>query len=226
MPLFQISQSPAFRQRVPNFVGIALQCEVQNAPSSEALWSEIAVHSQSLSAIFTPDNIKLHPAISATRLAYKACGKDPSRYRPASEQLLRRVVQGKSLYRVNELVDLGNWVSMRSGYPTGLLDSSKIVPLDGKKIILDIGTAHDHYEGIGRGLLNVEGLPLYRDAQGGIASPTSDSVRTMLSLESTQLLFLINGYGGDVAQVHETAHCAIALLERFAHARNISLQQF
>ena len=77
-------------------------------------------------ARYTPDTIKDHPGIAATRTAYKACGKDPSRYRPAAEQLARRLLQGKALYSVSTLVDLGNLVSLRSGYATGLLDARHI----------------------------------------------------------------------------------------------------
>ena len=91
-------------------------------------------------ARYTPDTIKDHPGIAATRTAYKACGKDPSRYRPASEQLARRILQGKSLYSVDTLVDLGNLVSIAAGYPTGLLAASPTS--DSTRTMLSASTTH------------------------------------------------------------------------------------
>ena len=180
--MLTISVSSEFSERVPQFRGAFLEATVQNSATSPKLWAEIEASCEKLQADFTTETIKSRSSIAATRAAYKACGKDPSRYRPASEQLSRRVLQGKGLYSVDTLVDLGNLVSIFSGYPTGLLDSDKIV---GKSVELGIGRADEPYEGIGRGRLNIEGLPVYRDAVGAIASPTSDSTRTMLSPTST-----------------------------------------
>ncbi|MBF0964993.1 MAG: hypothetical protein HXK17_06500, partial [Alloprevotella sp.] len=174
-------------------------------------------------ADFTTDTIKSRSSIAATRAAYKACGKDPSRYRPASEQLSRRVLQGKGLYSVDTLVDLGNLVSIFSGYPTGLLDADKIV---GESVELGIGRADEPYEGIGRGTLNIEGLPVYRDAVGAIASPTSDSTRTMLSPTTSRLLFIINGYDGDEQLLQESVDLAQDLLQRYAHAGEARIVNF
>lgn len=210
--MLSITQSPEFRQCVPHFKGVYLDCHVVNSPTSPALWQEIEEACAQLSQQLTPDSLKFQPAIAATRAAYKACGKDPSRYRPASEQLARRALQGKGLYSVDTLVDLGNLVSLLSGYPTGLLDAEKI---EGA-VSLGIGTAADDYEGIGRGKLNVEGLPLYRDHRGGIATPTSDSTRTMLSSSTNRLLFIINGYGGQEEAIQRALDHALALLERYA----------
>lgn len=100
---------------------------VKNSPSSDALWKEIAEQEAWLCANFTTESIKHRSGIAATRLAYKAFGKDPSRYRPACEQLARRVLQGKGLYHVDTIVDLVNLVSLVAGYSTAALDVDKIV---------------------------------------------------------------------------------------------------
>lgn len=210
--MLSISQSPEFQSAVPQFVGAYIEAQVCNAPTSPALWEEIETACAELSQRLTPESLKTQSAIAATRAAYKACGKDPSRYRPASEQLARRALQGKGLYSVDTLVDVGNLVSLLSGYPTGLLDADKI---EGE-VHLGIGTANDEYEGIGRGALNVQGLPLYRDARGGIATPTSDSTRTMLSSTTQHLLFIINGYDGDRVALQTALEQALALLTRYA----------
>ena len=116
--MLSIVQSPDFSARVPHFLGVAIEAHVLNSPTSPALWEEMLQAGKTIVARYTPDTIKDHPGIAATRTAYKACGKDPSRYRPASEQLARRILQGKSLYSVDTLVDLGNLVSIAAGSPS------------------------------------------------------------------------------------------------------------
>ena len=221
--MLSISVSSQFSARVPQFRGAFLEATVQNSATSPKLWAEIEASCEKLQADFTTETIKSRSSIAATRAAYKACGKDPSRYRPASEQLSRRVLQGKGLYSVDTLVDLGNLVSIFSGYPTGLLDADKIV---GKSVELGIGRADEPYEGIGRGTLNIEGLPVYRDAVGAIASPTSDSTRTMLSPTTQRLLFIINAYDGDEQLLQESIDLALDLLQRYAHADEARIVKF
>lgn len=221
--MLTISVSSEFSERVPQFRGAFLEATVQNSATSPKLWAEIEASCEKLQADFTTETIKSRSSIAATRAAYKACGKDPSRYRPASEQLSRRVLQGKGLYSVDTLVDLGNLVSIFSGYPTGLLDADKIV---GESVELGIGRADEPYEGIGRGTLNIEGLPVYRDAVGAIASPTSDSTRTMLSPTTSRLLFIINGYDGDEQLLQESIDLAQDLLQRYAHAGEARISNF
>ena len=221
--MLTISVSSEFSERVPQFRGAFLEVTVQNSATSPKLWAEIEASCEKLQADFTTETIKSRSSIAATRAAYKACGKDPSRYRPASEQLSRRVLQGKGLYSVDTLVDLGNLVSIFSGYPTGLIDADKIV---GESVDLGIGRADEPYEGIGRGTLNIEGLPVYRDAVGAIASPTSDSTRTMLSPTTSRLLFIINGYDGDEQLLQESIDLAQDLLQRYAHAGEARISNF
>ncbi|MDP4203636.1 MAG: hypothetical protein Q8861_13155, partial [Bacteroidota bacterium] len=82
------------------------------------------------------------------------------------------------------------------------------------------GTADDEFEGIGRGTLNIEGLPVYKDAVGGIGTPTSDHERTKLSLESSHLLMIINGYSG-IDGVREAVGWSVELLQKYAGAISI-----
>lgn len=211
-----IRQTEEFTQRWNKFRGAYIIADVINGPTSPELWSEIEAFCKELRSRLTTETLKDVSGIAATRAAYKACGKDPSRYRPASEQLARRVLQGKDLYSVNMLVDLGNLASLFSGYATGLLDADKVVG----DVCLGVGHAEEPYEGIGRGVLNIEGLPVYRDEQGPIASPTSDSTRTMLSENTTNLLFIINGYDGDETQIERSIDYSIDLLKRYAQSKN------
>ena len=159
--------------------------------------------------------------IAATRRVYKACGKDPSRYRPASEALIRRMLQGKELYQIDTLVDLINLASIRFGYSIGGFDADKF---HGDTLTLGIGKAGEPYEGIGRGMINVEGLPVYRDADGGVGTPTSDNERTKIDINTTHLLVLINGYDGDEAQVRANADFILDLVRKYCEGERGNYQ--
>ena len=160
----KIEVSEELRQAWPLFRGAAVFATVKNSPYSEELWKRIGEFTELYRQKYTIDSIKEMPAIQATRQAYKKCGKDPSRYRPSSEALCRRLLRGLSLYQIDTLVDLINLASINSGHSIGGFDRDKI---QGNKLVLGIGKAGEPYEGIGRGELNIEGMPVYRDAVGG-----------------------------------------------------------
>lgn len=197
----------------PEFVGAVVEAQVKNMPFSKQLWDEIELKGREYAATHTADTIKTMSPIAATRKIYKACGKDPSRYRPAAEALIRRMIQGKDIYHVDMLVDLVNLASIAFGYSIGGFDADKF---QGDTLTLGIGRQGEPYEGIGRGPLNIEGLPVYRDTLGGVGTPTSDHERTKISLETTHLLVLINGYDGDEHSVMATAAYLQQLLQRYA----------
>ncbi|MBR1518343.1 MAG: hypothetical protein IJ624_02435 [Prevotella sp.] len=199
----------------PCFVGACVEAEVENSEYSQPLWDEIEMLSEDYRHRFNTVTIKDMPAIAATRQVYKMCGKDPSRYRPAAEALIRRVVQGKELYQRDTLVDLINLASMRFGYSIGGFDASKFV---GDTLTLGIGRAGEPYEGIGRGQINIEGMPVYRDAQGGVGTPTSDHERTKIGLDTRHLLVLINGYDGNEQSVRENAEYILTLLRKYCNS--------
>ena len=146
----------------PGFVGACVEAQVVNSPYSEGLWEEIHQLIERFRNELTTESLKERPSIAATRRVYKACGKDPSRYRPASEALIRRVLQGKELYQIDTLVDLVNLASIAYGYSIGGFDADCFV---GDTLTLGVGREGEPYEGIGRGMLNIAGLPVYRDRQ-------------------------------------------------------------
>lgn len=202
---------------------MALEATVANTPYSESLWKEIGRFTLEYREKYTVDSIKEMPSIQATRTAYKRCGKDPSRYRPSGEALCRRLLRGLELYRVDTIVDLINLVSIASGYSIGGFDADKF---EGDTLTLGIGRAGEPYEGIGRGELNIEGMPVYRDAVGGVGTPTSDNERTKLSLETTHLLAIVNGYDGDAVHLQETIDYMKALLKKYADGREFVNYKF
>jgi len=131
-------------------------------------------------------------AILATRAGYKALGKDPARYRGSAEALLRRLIAGKGMPRINNVVDVINLVSVESRLPVGLYDLAHV---EGA-IEFRAGRAGETYKGIGKYDLNLEGLPLFADAKGPHGSATSDSERTMVTENTKRVLALIVSFGG------------------------------
>ena len=218
----KIIVSEEIKNACPQFAGIAVAATVKNTPYSEALWQKIDEFTVRYREMYTTDSIKDMVTIHATREAYKKCGKDPSRYRPSGEALCRRIFRGIPLYQIDTLVDLINLVSIRYGYSIGGFDADKF---EGDTLTLGIGKAGEPYEGIGRGALNIEGMPVYRDAIGGVGTPTSDNERTKLGLETTRLLTIINGYSGKEG-LREAADYMVELIKEFASAENVELIEF
>ena len=199
----------------PEFVGACVEAQVVNTPYCEELWQEIEALGERFRSELTTESLKDITSIAATRRVYKACGKDPSRYRPASEALIRRMLQGKELYQRDTLVDLVNLASIAYGYSIGGFDADKFV---GNTLTLGIGREGEPYEGIGRGLLNICGLPVYRDAEGGVGTPTSDNERTKMTLDTRHLVVLINGYDGNEQRVRENAEYIQQLLRKYCQS--------
>ena len=199
----------------PGFVGACVEAQVVNSRYCAELWDEIHQMEERFRRELTTESLKELSGIAATRRVYKACGKDPSRYRPASEQLVRRMLQGKELYQIDTLVDLVNLASIVYGYSIGGFDADKI---EGDTLTLGVGREGEPYEGIGRGMLNIAGLPVYRDQIGGVGTPTSDNERTKMTLATTHLLVLINGYDGSEERVRQNAEFIQQLVRKYCQS--------
>ena len=133
----------------PNFIGACVEAKVKNSQYCQDLWNEINTLGEEFKNKLTIETLKEISGIAATRRIYRICGKDPSRYRPAAEALIRRILQGKTLYQIDTLVDLINLASMKYGYSLGGFDADKFV---GNTLELGIGKEGEPYEGIGRGI--------------------------------------------------------------------------
>ena len=216
--MIQIELSTEIKTACPELTVLAIACRVKNSPSDGALWQEIAAEEAAVKAACRLEEVNKWAPIKATRTAYKRLGKDPNRYRSSAEALRRRILRELPLYRIDTLVDLINLVSIRTGYSIGGFDADKI---EGA-LTLGVGREGERYEGIGRGLLNIAGLPVYRDQVGGIGTPTSDEERTKISLETTSLLMIINGYSG-AEGLKEAGDYALDLLRRYASAENVEV---
>ena len=222
MKKLTIEVSDELRQAWPQFRGAAVFASVTNSAHSEALWKRIEEYMELYRAKYTTDSIKEMPAIQATRQAYKKCGKDPSRYRPSSEALCRRILRGLPLYQIDTLVDLINLASINSGHSIGGFDLDKI---QGDRLVLGIGKAGEPYEGIGRGELNIEGMPVYRDEVGGVGTPTSDNERTKITSGTSHLLAIMNAYSGQDG-LDDNMQYMVDLLKEFAEATDIEIVHF
>ncbi|HXK75283.1 MAG TPA: phenylalanine--tRNA ligase beta subunit-related protein [Bacteroidaceae bacterium] len=215
-----IKISSQFKEKCPQFKGAKISATIINTPYCEALWEEIDAFTHILRSTETTESIKNHPVIQATRDGYKACGKQPSRYRPSSEALRRRLLRNLDLYQIDTMVDIVNLVSLTSGHSIGGFDADYI---EGDTLTLDIGKEHELYTGIGRGDLNIANMPVYRDQKGGVGTPTSDHERTKIRIETTHFLGLINGFDGNISRLKNAADQLAELLKKHASARHIDI---
>ncbi len=136
---------------------------------------------------FTVESLAEAEPVRAVRALFRGWGMDPSKYRPASEALLRRVVQGKGLYRVSNVVDAGNLTSIETGWPLGCYDLARIQ----EPIVFRHGTAGENYEGIGKKSWNLEGRPVLADPSGPFGSPISDSTRSMITDSAKNVMTVV-----------------------------------
>jgi len=136
---------------------------------------------------FTVETLAEDAEIRAVRAMFREWGMDPSKYRPASEALLRRVVQGKGLYRVSNVVDAANLGSVETGWPYGCYDRARIRA----PIAFRHGARGERYEGIGKKVWHLEGRPVLADPEGPFGSPISDSTRSMVTEATRDVLVVI-----------------------------------
>jgi DNA/RNA-binding domain of Phe-tRNA-synthetase-like protein len=124
---------------------------------------------------------------AAVRAMYRRVGIDPTKTRPSSEALLRRIRKGGELPRINSLVDIINWCSLESQLPFGLYDLDRIQG----RVVLRIGAAGEEYPGIRKDAVHVAGRLTLADDLGPFGNPTSDSARTMVTSATTRALVVI-----------------------------------
>jgi DNA/RNA-binding domain of Phe-tRNA-synthetase-like protein len=132
------------------------------------------------------DSLRQWEPVRAVRKMFCVWGEDPSKYRPSSEALLRRIVKGSELPQISNIVDIANLCAIEMAWPYGCYDRKKI----SGPIAIRRGKIGEEYEGIGRQLFSLEGRPVFSDSLGPFGSPISDSRRTMVT-ESTNELFVI-----------------------------------
>ena len=170
---------------------------------------------KSINEKYSLEQVLQIPSIKNARDSYKKLGKDPSRYRLACESLFRRLVKGNGLYRVSNVVDAGNVLSIELAKSTAVLDYDK---LQGD-IHIRIGTNDDIYYGIGRGLINVTNIPLYVDEVSPFGSPTSDTERTSITDATTKILLMVICF--DELDKDIIEEISLNTYKKYAYAKNI-----
>jgi DNA/RNA-binding domain of Phe-tRNA-synthetase-like protein len=214
--VISLSITPELKAVAPRLSLGCVSARVSVQKHNEFLWREIDQHLAYLTANIKPEQTNSIPQITAMRSAYKTLGKDPSRYRGSAEALLRRVLSGKGLYQINSVVDINNLVSLESLNPAGTYDLEKVTP----PIELRAGAAGESYKGIGKDLINIESLPVFADAAGPFGSPTSDSERAMVRLETRKILMVVFSFTGPVG-LERWMQRAGELLGRYSSAEGI-----
>lgn len=177
------------------------------------LWAEIEAISARLRTAYegrAPAQIEgLQPA----RELYRSIGVDPTKLRPSSEALLRRVLRGEGLPQINSLVDINNLCSLEFLLPIGLHDLDRTRGT----IVLRRGGMGEGYDAIGKGWYSVEGRLTAADDLGPCGSPTSDSQRTMITPGTRRCLMIIYAPASyDPARLEEHSAAAAARIARFA----------
>ncbi len=164
--------------------------------SDERLWKQVEILSQRLtsefsldrlSEEFSLDRLSENEQIAAVRGLQKSFGFDPTRYRPSSESLLRRVLKGQGLYQINTAVDVNNLCSLEFLLPMCSYDLRNVKG----RVRVRIGEPGEEYPGIGRQVFQAENKVIIADDSGIMGSTVSDSERTKVSTETTDILLAI-----------------------------------
>ena len=177
--------SPELAGRVR--LGVLTLAGVTVREADEGLAAEVEAYAAELRVRYGDGKSGDVPGAADARTLYKALGLDPTKTRPSSEALLRRVLKGEALYRINTLVDAMNLCSLRSQLPFGLYDLGRIEA----PVVLRKGQPDESYEGIRKAAVNVEGRPVLADARGAFGNPTSDSARTMVTTATRTALVTV-----------------------------------
>ena len=204
---------------LPNFSVIAYEIDFESDFDAMNKSIEVDDYLEKLytlvSSKYNYDEITKIPKLKQTRDGYKKMGKDPSHTRPACEALLRRVVKGNNLYRLGDVIDLGNILSIETLRSVCVVDKERLV----NDVVIRLGTKEDIYEGINRGLINVTNIPVYTDEIGPFGCPTSDTLRTCVTSSTKSILVMIICFDEIEKDVDEQK--LISLYQTFTKIKNI-----
>lgn len=214
----QIRLDSQLKEKVPGYCVAVMSFDMSVMPTQEPLKEEMNRLEQDIMQQLTLETLLKEPRIAAARAGYKALGKDPSRYRLSCEALLRRLIKGNGLYFVNNAVDIGNVLSARTQRSVAVLDEDKIQG----DVLIRIGQ-DEPYEGIGRGAINIENIPVYCDELGPFGTPTSDTPRTRITETTKTILLFITSFNGTDGLLQDV-ELAKDLFTRFGEIKNFSLE--
>lgn len=192
----------------------SIEAYIKVSEENEELWKLISEKASEIEKNIPVKQITTIKNIADSRSAYKSFGKDPSRYRLSSEALYRRIARGLGLYKVNNVVDINNLISLESAYSVGTYDLDKL----SGEIHFTIADEGETYEGIGKGEINISHLPVFYDEKGKFGSTTSDSVRAMITTDAKHILMNIISFNGD-SELDKYMNKACEYLEKYAEGK-------
>jgi DNA/RNA-binding domain of Phe-tRNA-synthetase-like protein len=192
--------------------GMATVNNVHVSASDERLWQQVEAQGQALSQQFSLDKLSEQPRITSVRSMQKSFGFDPTRYRPSSEALLRRILKGQGLHQINTAVDVNNFCSLEFGLPMCVYDLQHARGA----VTVRIAPSDTNYPGIGRQTFQVGNKVIIADDEGVMGTTVSDSERTRVTTETTQLLIVIYApAGSDRATIQRYALIAAQRMMEF-----------
>jgi DNA/RNA-binding domain of Phe-tRNA-synthetase-like protein len=175
------------RIKIKMMIGVCSFEEIAVKPSDAGLRLEIEEAVENLKKDFTSKEISSDPVIGMTRKLFRSLGIDPTRYRPSSEALLRRIISGKGFPFINSAVDVNNLGSILFKLPMGIYDRSSIKG----EITIDLGKEKEYYKTLSGAILDAKGKPIARDLEGIFGGPISDSDRTKVVPETSKALLIV-----------------------------------
>lgn len=175
-------------QTIPNLaLGVIHYVNVTPSESPNMLKGRINLYVESMRLDYEQTTLADIEGVKAWRSLFKRVGTDPSRYRPSSEALLRRLLQGNPFFWVNTAVDVNNFLSIQTVLPYGIYDMQKLTG----DIVCRIGTADDRYQALNGREVDMNNKLLLADEQGAFGSPYVDSIRSSVTEAATELLQVI-----------------------------------
>ncbi|MGX4599366.1 B3/B4 domain-containing protein [Faecalimicrobium sp. JNUCC 81] len=211
--MVEIKISDELKKKCPQVAIGCIEANVDVYDGCDKLWKLIDDKCSTIRESITQSDILKIKNIDASRKAYKSLGKDPSRYRLSSQSLVKRVVKGMELYKVNNIVDINNLISLKSFFSVGTYDLYKVSGV----IYFNVGCNEERYDGIGRGSINIENLPVFEDEKGKFGSTTSDSVRAMTTKDTKHILMNIISFNG-YEELNDYIEYGIKLLKKYSNA--------
>lgn len=160
------------------------------------------------------------PGVAETRALFHRLDIDPTKTRPSSEALLRRVLQGKGLPRVHPLVDACNLCSLEYQLPLGLYDRDLVKG----SVLVRVGRENEGYPGIRKQWVNLAGRLLLADEEGPFGAPTSDSRRTAVTSATSNALVVVFGPPERAGELSTALERIADVLGRYCQSRVVSVR--
>ncbi len=217
--MIEIKISDNIKSVCPNATLGCIQAKVKVKNSDDELLNELDKCAKDLKSNLKLEDIVTLSRIKDSREIYKKLGKAPSKYRVSSEALMRRILQGKELYKINNVVEINNIISLKSTFSVGSYNVKNIK----SPICLDVGQEGQSYKGIGKASVNIANLPVLSDSISTFGSPTSDSERAMITDNVEDIIMCIYSFSGKDG-LEDYLNLAKELLEKYADGKDIAIQ--